>query len=486
MSVINKIQDLESKLPSILGSLPNVISWGIGKKIRKGEIDRATLCITVTVSKKEDLPIEQQVPKFIAGVPTDVVVMTDAEFNVITPGYSKCTACFTTPYSGGISYGINGCNTPNCSSTPNLTAATKQVCEGCNCLEQRQLDLSSTGANAGKTVVRGGKGAIYKINYTGSCSCSNGIAASGCNACTATLVAKDNEDGKLILLTNHHCLNVPNRPFANPDDLDISVPPKTSGDIYRFSELKPSIQSILNNGWTMPASVDAITGNQTNVIGKFKKGVWVTKQPNVQNKVDAIAIELNLPDVHSDYVIPLPGISQLGDGPFPWITKEQFDSLFELPQPLYVYKSSRTSGAITPIEETEIIAAYMTSAIADIGFQYIKAISAWNKIHFEGGDSGSPVLVNYNNSLHVLGIHFAGGVNQSDCGNSVNCPGCNLEACGRKVGFFIPIWEVAEKLQVSAWDGAVVVDSNLQNITINGLPYTRSTPTTLPITHKKD
>lgn len=490
MSTINKIKEIQATLPRILGNLPNVIGWSIGKKRTKGQLNRNIICITVEVSKKEDVDSKFAIPKYIEGIPTDVVVVGDMKFDTINSPYSRCTACFTNV--DGESYGINACNDPSCATAPGVVLiADRQVCDTCDCLEQRMLDLSVTGENNGHVVVTGGKSSVYKINYNGSCSCYAGyLGGTGCNACTATLVAKDNDDGKLVMLTNHHCLNVPNGPFLNQSDLLPSAPTKVTGDIVTYNELSNSMKSIVDNGWTMPASLDANPGSDTEIIGKFKKAAWITKNSIGNNKVDAIAIELKLPDTNfNNYVIPLPGVNQLGNGPFPWITEAQLEEMFALPDPLYIYKSSRTSGAISPTQQAEITSIANVGVIGNsnpIQFHFIKALSDDNSIHFEGGDSGSPVLVEYDSQLYVLGIHFAGGADLDSCVSSVACPTCNGYTCSRKYGLFIPIWEVAEKLNVSAWEGEIVVNSNLLNITVNGLPYTRTTVTTQPITHKKD
>lgn len=453
-------------------------------------MNRNIICITVEVSKKEDVDSKFAIPKYIEGIPTDVIVVGNMEFDIINSPYDKCTACFTTLDND--SYGINACGTPNCATVPAvITAADRQVCDECDCMEQRALDLSATGENSGHVVVTGGKSSIYKIGYNGSCSCYGGsLFGTGCNACTATLVAKDNDDGKLVMLTNHHCLNVTNGPFLQQNNLLPSAPIKATGDIVTYNELNATAKSLVDVGWTMPASLDANPGSNTEIIGKFKKAAWVIKSPTANNLVDAIAIDLNLPDTHfNDYVIPLPGVNQLGNGPFPWITEAQLEEIFALPDPLYVYKSSRSSGAITPIEQTEIthIATFGTFGQSNpVKFHFIRALSADNSQHLQGGDSGSPVLVEYDSQLYVLGIHFGGARDLDSCVSSVACPVCNTNICSRKYGAFIPIWEVAEKLNVSAWEGEIVVNSNLLNIEVNGLPYTRTTVTTQPITHKKD
>ncbi|HMT02029.1 MAG TPA: hypothetical protein PKD00_01755 [Burkholderiales bacterium] len=480
MSTIKKIKDLESKLPSILGSLPNVISWAVGKKSVKGVYDFKTVCITVFVKEKKQVDAKDSIPKTIDGIPTDVVVITKSDYHTIDLTPTRCSACFIDQL--GIGRGVEGCNVdPACVYTSDENF---QPCD-CDCVEQRNTDISVTGNNNGKIVVTGGKSASYKIQNNNACNChGSGGPNIECNACTATLVAKDNEDGNLVLLTAHHCLPL-STDFLRNQNLDVGVPGKLSNEIVYYYELSSATKSIFNNGWTMNSSADVPAAPATpESIGRFKKATWTRSLPYANNRTDVAAFELKLPSNSTDYSIPLPGISQIGDGPFPWITEEQLEELFLEGEPVYLYKSSRSSGTLLPAQETVITNINSTQYIGPSQAEFvglILALATDNKNQATAGDSGSPVLVNYNNELYVIGLHFAGRLDETSLVSNTY-----PDLYSRMYTFIIPIWQIQQDLNVSAWDGSIVVNSNDVNITVNGLPFTRTTQTTLPITHKKD
>ena len=191
-------------------------------------------------------------------------------------------------------------------------------------------------------------------------------------------------------------------------------------------------------------------------------------------------IDVTTPSSNNKTNIPLPGIFSLGEGPFEWLTRQEFIEMLQdsITYPyIYAYKSGARRGVYT---DTELVAVQSISQFEEVNVivdgltkrfyvgESITVVSTNLSLN-EGGDSGSPVLVEHNNKLKVLGLLSWG-------------------ACGIGNGFIVlsPIWRIAEELNISPWDGSVIVDSNDLNITIGGRPYLRTTATTQPITHYKD
>ena len=75
--MLSEIKEVKDRNKCLLMSLPNVVSLGIGPKMRGG-ISTGTTAIKVFVSRKlppSDLPQAQCVPEQIEGFETDVEVM---------------------------------------------------------------------------------------------------------------------------------------------------------------------------------------------------------------------------------------------------------------------------------------------------------------------------------------------------------------------------------------------------------------------------
>jgi hypothetical protein len=496
-----KYKEIEEMLPNLLGSIPNVTGWGFGRKeVADSPTDIA--CITVYVQTKHNVPYNQSVPKEINGLPTDVVQIKELVPNTISAGYKFCKACYTgnSLATGNITYGLNNPTacvpTINCSGEyqdpsiyPNLGAEV-QGQQSCNCVDNRGFIYSSTGSNTGHPVITGGKSAITANNFTGTC----GTPGSQCSSCSLGIVAKDMIDGNLVVITNHHCFGYSSTtPYLTQADLLPTAPIKVANSTIYKNELNAFNASRAN--WASPSSLDTLGvpglfANSPDVIGEFKRAIFVEEGiMNLNNKVDAQVVSLKLPNQHNNYVIPLPGIIGLGDGPFPWITKQEFQDWFmsTMTINLKLYKSGRSGGVSTDNENILISAIDASIVFSGSNHRFngvITGSSTNNRITSGPGDSGSPVLINKDGQLYVLGLHFAGGTFGTTTNYTYN--GQTFTAANRASYSIIPIWEIKEKLQVEAWDGKVVVNSSDVNITINGLPYTRQTITSKPITHKKD
>lgn len=493
-NIINLIEETELLLPSILGSKKNVTSWGIGWKERNDNVTNE-LAVTVYVSKKEDVADEDKIPETINGLPTDVIVKGPASLTTINSSYANCKGCYI---SSKFVYGTNnvggGCVNGNCGSeqqdpnaVPNISLDIQSL-SNCNCLPNRQVQLATTGANNGKQMIWGGLSATAANSLNSACT----TPGTGCSACTGGLIVKDSIDGKLVLLTNHHCFATSASTYLRQIDLIPSAPIKAVNSLIHKSEL--NAYHLGRSNWQSPSSLDSLlvpglTASSFPIIGQFKRAVFVKEGgPTEDNRVDAQVVSLNLPDTTSNYTIPLPSVQDLGLGPFPWITKQEFFDLFlaTTAGQLYVYKSGRSAGTCTDLQQTYIDAVEVTVPLPG-NYTIKKSIqgkTAANSIFFGPGDSGSPVLVNKSGTLHVLGLMYAGAPTGTLTNYSYQ--GETLVTGTRANILIIPIWEIAEKLQVQAWDGSVVVESSDPTITINGLPYNRTTITNQPITHVKD
>jgi hypothetical protein len=188
-------------------------------------------------------------------------------------------------------------------------------------------------------------------------------------------------------------------------------------------------------------------------------------------------------------VIPLPGVVDLGEGPFEWATKAEVDALVgDIGNPVYIYKTGARRGTITDLQHMRIestshtftvpISEFTpTSSGGDIvSYRYpigptikCKAIGASPNILCEGGDSGSPVFVEIDSKLKLLGLLSWGD--------------------GDGAIMISPIWSIAEKLNISPWldsTDLAIVNSSDTDIEIAERDFTISTPTSNPITHYKD
>lgn len=486
--MLKKIQEVKTLLPTLLKGKKNILGWGIGKKIKNGITSNEDV-ITVYVSKKENVGPDDIIPSKIYGVKTDVVVFTPPSLMIVDPTPSSCPFCFMT--TSNTAYGVDGCdgvvdcNAENCGSMPFSEIA---ALNGCSCLEQRTTQLSIVGDNNGHTVINGG------ISAFKGTTCVNCNTSGCCNACTLTIVARDKDDDKIVFLTNQHCLAMGSSPFIAPSQLNVGTG-WNPGDVIYMSDLKPAFQTLFNTTqqWTHPSTMDVVIPSEAPKIGRFKKTSFVKVgatlgDASTWTKVDCAVFSPRLPDLYpTEFVVPEPGAHDLGAGPFPWATKEMVQELWlNTPEnQLFVYKTGRSTGTFIAPNS-----AYITSIdnlvpinIAGVGATYWDEIISVKSVpgfgYGTGGDSGSPVFINYEDNLYLLGIHYAGSYNSQNM-----VPGCTSSY--NAIGHIIPIWNIAETLNLEYFDGRIVVESDDPTITVNGKLYTRVGPTTDSVTHVKD
>jgi len=200
-------------------------------------------------------------------------------------------------------------------------------------------------------------------------------------------------------------------------------------------------------------------------------------------KADAALWDIYLydnPPTNNYHIVPLPGIFDLGEGPFEWMTKSEFQMLFDTPMyNMYVYKSGARRGTATPSAYSAKVINDGEALLVSVGAgscqtqafiaDAIRVMADPLGVPFGGGDSGSPVLIEHNGKLKVLGLLSWGGC-----------------SAGQYYMFVCPIWNIAEVMNITAWDGSIVVDSDDDFITVAGRTFQKLEPTTKQITHFKD
>jgi hypothetical protein len=154
----DNIFSIDKELLKSMLKLPNVVTYGIGKKITDGVITDEMSYIFGVTEKVDNLKDKDKIPKYINGHKTDVVIHEPIH---------TLTNCGT----------VNPCN-----GIPNDN-------DNCNELPHRLNHYGTVGNNAGKPVLKGGISAIRQA----------------ATACTFSLVARDLTDNRLVGLCCTHC-----------------------------------------------------------------------------------------------------------------------------------------------------------------------------------------------------------------------------------------------------------------------------------------
>lgn len=455
-------KELKIKIYNALKDKPNYVGFSFGHKKTNG-VNTKQFSIIVYVSKKQsDLPEQDRIPLVIEGYKTDV-----------QPAYNYSHLAVNTNYHCVDCNDINTLDVPTeCNYTDQVTSTYYSLASQVTSLPHKsKFQVGTTGNNYGKPAIAGGM---------------SGSSLDG-GPCTTTIIARDIATNKLLVLGNQHCL-----PFVTSNDILPGIN-KMADDIVYNTEVK---QTISGKIWKQG---EGSNKNNIAVFYKTNYQAWINAVPNSCATTNAcyladIAAYTLLPDV-----VSMPGIFELGDGPFKWMTREGFCNAYcGTPDcsdcagnTIYVYKSGRTTGTQTPQEGYIIVDVDVDLTSANR--KYSGIIQIQHSIDFEkpfggGGDSGSPVLMEHEGELKLLGVLTWGGtyIEHDINGNPIGTP-VVISIC--------PIWQVAEALQVKAWDfedvpgeadGAIVVQSEDPSITIANRPYIRLQSTTLPVTHTKD
>ena len=141
---------------------------------------------------------------------------------------------------------------------------------------------------------------------------------------------------------------------------------------------------------------------------------------------------------------------------------------------LTVYKSGATTGTkiavgeISSVAYNTLVTATNKLMVNQILITPIANDNSCNGVHSLAGDSGSPVLVELYGQLYVLGIGWGGSAYFPDPTMVVS-----------------PIWEVAARAGIEAWEGEIVTTSNSPfiRLTKNERQYKKGVATNAAITH---
>lgn len=259
----------------------------------------------------------------------------------------------------------------------------------------------------------------------------------GQTACTLGAIVKDSLDKKLVALTNNHCAGVVYDPnYLIPQGGNLN----TVGD----KNLQPS-------------PIDG--GNVQDEYGVVKRVVPI-KFGGEPNYVDASISTI-------DELNPLHDILNVSTEPLE----------FELDKNSYVEAITVLKNGRTTCYTSAVKANYFVNVNVDYADPATNADTALfiNQIYIvgssefsQGGDSGSVVVAEINGQNKIIGLLFAGGVDENN----------NFVTIANHIS------DVASSLNIESWNGDIVVPYNqAPTITINGKMYSRVEDTTDPITH---
>ena len=451
------------------------LNVAVGLKTVKGKLTDTPAYIYQVRNK---LPLSKikkanRIPKTIDGIPTDVVEIVESKpfynhlsvvsnrstyNNGTTPGLARqvfAVACGGTSTCYDNTYDANG--GPYCGCAPDLAS-----------MQYSGLpSISHNTAYHSNGTVYGGVGVF---SYIGSSSFGRG---------TMGIIAKEISTGKLVGITNNHVISSPS---GEPTYGAVAELIDTNNSmIYR---LGANFVYDVYNGVTPPCGLSTAAvwgthfGTDYRVVAQVATPQADADLGNfIYNYVDAGLIAIQPDFAATD-------VHEIGQGYFPWVKKgtgihDDFSNYIELSGKA-VYKSGGTTG--TKILIGHIVAAnshqYHSAEIGgnpyEIHFQDQIVIAPidgsllCNNIISMPGDSGSPILVEFDNKLKLIGILWGGN-----------------QLAGSNYSVISPIWRIAEIAGVEEWDGTIVVESTSPYIqlTKNERIYQIGQPTSSPTTH---
>ena len=442
------------------GAIPNygAVNVGVGYKTVKGKTTNTIAYIYQVEEKKplRKLKKADRIPKEINGIPTDVIIVTEAVSHV----YDHLTS--TTDI---IAY-KNGTGGTQTSFT---TCGTVQTCfdytydisgNHCNCPTDQasaryngNMSPSHNSAFMSNYTVYGGVGIVAM----------NGPLPMGRG--TMSFIAKETSTKKLVGVTNNHVISS----TAGTPTYGTGVQTLTdvSGMVYKLiattsvNTCFPGASTLhpepIATSYRVVTQIQTTNGDSVNV-----------------NYVDAGIVEIAVDYAATD-------IHEIGQGGFRWVKQgnspsDDFETYAELIGKR-VYKSGGTTGTKLEIGQ-----------ITNAGYQIYTVVDATHKVHYFDqliiqpispslacqniltlpGDSGSPILVEFNGELKIIGINWGG--------NSL---------AGSNYMVISPIWRIAELAGIEEWDGTIIADSSspIVQLTKNNKVYLRGNATSLPVTH---
>jgi len=246
-------------------------------------------------------------------------------------------------------------------------------------------------------------------------------------------VVVDVSTNRLVALTNNHCAGLLYDPaYATPDSGRLAI--------VGLDMLQPSP----GDGGTAPADrVGSVVRGHPMRFG--------TTQGTPVNVIDAAVCS----------------IDEIGDAWFSILDAHAGPFLFGTAQAgMTVAKSGRTTGMTQGVVESANVAVNISYGAGDRNTAMFQ-----DQIYYTGsvvslpGDSGSLVLAIIDGQIRVVGLHFAG----DDAGT---------------MAFANHIHTVSNLLEISAWDGSVVIPRDLTpSVSVNNTLYLRSGDTNRPISH---
>jgi hypothetical protein len=262
----------------------------------------------------------------------------------------------------------------------------------------------------------------------GGISCANSVFGG------ATLggLVRDTTDGRIVGLTNNHVGGV-------LFDINYDWP------VYGNTALSHILM-------LQPSTVDG--GSSVDNIGAPKRAVATKFGGIAENIIDATIIELDINMARTD-------IKSFGQGPFSFVV----DRTEYIPGTT-VYKMGRTSG----LTVGEIIATdanvLVTNSDGDTALYSNQIMIESPTLWGSSGDSGSLVLMKSQGIWKIIGLYFAGSVDDLQ-------------------GFANHIGDVSTLLQVESWDGNVVIDGEFEFINVAGRCYQYKGTTLSGLSHSK-
>jgi len=268
---------------------------------------------------------------------------------------------------------------------------------------------------------------------------------------TFGLIAKDNETDSLVGVTNNHVIIydafiASNRVITGTDP---SIVNNAKGDIV--TQPNESIVNGLNYS-----------------IGTVKK-YYPIRKSNVYNKIDTALLTINESDINSSTSYHQ---HNLTPSSYPWASKAEIDSLTT---ETLLYCTSRTTGSkgegttkLRPISFLNGVSiAYNLQGQEEIIYfsdviQFVATTISSGTITdtcydpISGGDSGSALIADIGGIKKVIGLVFAG----------------TIDNYGTIAGIACRIDNIATLLNISAWNGETINYSNLaetMELTVDGL-----------------
>jgi hypothetical protein len=424
----------------------NVVNIGYGYKYSNGKKTNEKAYIYQVNKKldKTELASNQIIPKVINGIKTDVVELTTMDehyYNHITTTFNRdkyLNGLAINPATGtSMAVGCSG-ETICYDYFIDNTDPNNLVVE-CGCIDKQPLGRASANHNSSiksNDMVYGGLG-VYV--YQGAVRKWGG---------TISLVAKETSTGKLVALTNNHVLG------------------SLTGPTHILQNTSFNYNYRLGCGTAYSGDCYVNPLSCSTVIGTDYKAVAFVLDGTTPNYVDAGLIALSVDVAATD-------IQEIGYGNFPWVTEDMFTNVSQLVG-LTVYKSGATTGTkiavgeISSVAYNTLVTATNKLMVNQILITPIANDNSCNGVHSLAGDSGSPVLIELYGQLYVLGIGWGGSAYFPDPTMVVS-----------------PIWEVAARAGIEAWEGEIVTTSNSPfiRLTKNERQYKKGIATNAQVTH---